>query len=80
MIEGVFLATCWGDRPPVAAFAAWQALCDVFVGAGQLGSAKRRSLLLNPVVHALQPPPLGSSTAIRQVPRKPCASASSAPA
>ncbi|KAK9826875.1 hypothetical protein WJX81_002576 [Elliptochloris bilobata] len=58
--EGVFLSTCWGDGPLLAAFQAWGVLCEVFAGAGQLRSDKRRSLLLNPVLHALQPTRPGS--------------------
>ena len=68
MIEGVFLACAWGDGPPVAAFVAWATLCDVFVKEQQLASDKRRTLLLNPILHALQAPPLGATPAVRMVP------------
>ncbi len=68
VIEGVFLASAWGDCPPVAAFVAWATLCDVFVQEQQLASDKRRALLLNPILHALQAPPLGATPAVRMVP------------
>lgn len=56
----MFVAERWGDGPVVAAFKAWGALCEVFVAAGQLRSARRRVLLLNPLLHQLQPQPPGS--------------------
>jgi hypothetical protein len=75
VIEGVFLANAWGDGPPVAAFVAWATLCDVFVKEQQLASDKRRALLLNPVLHALQAPPLGATPAVRMVPAPAAAAA-----
>ena len=60
VVEHVFVSECWGDGPVVAAFEAWGALCDVFVAAGQLRSVRRRALLLNPLLHQLQPQPPAS--------------------
>lgn len=60
VVEHVFVSERWGDGPVVAAFEAWGALCDVFVAAGQLRSVRRRALLLNPLLHQLQPQPPGS--------------------
>ena len=60
VVEHVFVSECWGDGPVVAAFEAWGAFCDVFVAAGQLRSVRRRALLLNPLLHQLQPQPPAS--------------------